>query len=137
MGASVFVEHVRRAGLADSVHVTSCGVGPWHIGEPADRRAAKTLADHGYPTEHVAAQLGPEHLDADLFVAMDGGHYDFLVRRVDADKVRMLRSFDPRSPQDAEVPDPYYGGDSGFTDALDMIEAAMPGLLDWARERLR
>lgn len=137
MAAAVFAEHARRAGLAESVHITSCGIGPWHVGEPADRRAAKTLADHGYPTEHVAAQLGPEHRDADLLVAMDSGHYEVLLRDVDSGRVRMLRSFDPDAPPDAEVPDPYYGGASGFTDVLDMIEAAMPGLLDWTRERSR
>ncbi|MQA08042.1 MAG: protein tyrosine phosphatase [Pseudonocardiaceae bacterium] len=133
MAASVFGEYVRRAGLADSVRITSAGVGPWHVGEPADRRAAKTLANRGYPTDHVAAQIGPEHLDADLFVAMDAGHYRDLVRKVGGADVRMLRSFDPDSPDDAEVPDPYYGGASGFTDVLTMIEAAMPGLLDWVQ----
>jgi protein-tyrosine phosphatase len=28
-----------------------------------------------------------------------------------------------------EVPDPYYGGDEGFTRVLDMVEAASEGLL--------
>jgi protein-tyrosine phosphatase len=50
--------------------------------------------------------------------------------------VRLLRSFDPDSPEDAEVPDPYYGGDKGFEEVLAMIEAAVPGLLDWTRERI-
>ena len=54
----------------------------------------------------------------------------------DPDKVRLLRSFDPASDDWAEVPDPYFGGDRGFDDVLAMIEAAMPGLLEWVRERL-
>ncbi|TCP48638.1 protein-tyrosine phosphatase [Tamaricihabitans halophyticus] len=136
MGALIFTEHARRAGLDAEVRVTSCGIGPWHVGEPADRRAAKELAEHGYPTEHVAAQLDRAHLDADLLLAMDSGHYATLLREVDdPERVRMLRSFDPDSAPDAEVPDPYYGGASGFTDVLRMIEAAMPGLLDWVRAR--
>ena len=28
-----------------------------------------------------------------------------------------------------EVPDPYYGGDGGFSDVLDLVEAASNGLL--------
>ena len=28
-----------------------------------------------------------------------------------------------------EVPDPYYGGDEGFTQVLDLVEAAGEGLL--------
>ena len=51
------------------------------------------------------------------------------------DRVRLLRSFDPAAPPDAEVPDPYYGGADGFADVLTMIRAAMPGLLDWVREQ--
>ncbi len=137
MAALVFREHLRRAGLAGQVEVTSAGVGPWHAGEPADRRTQKVLADHGYPTEHVAQQIDDEHLAADLLVVMDSGHLA-AVRRLadDPAKVRLLRSFDPDSPEDAEVPDPYYGGDKGFEEVLAMIEAAVPGLLDWTRERI-
>ena len=133
--ALVFAEHLRRAGLADSVRVSSAGIGPWHAGEPIDPRAGAVLAEHGYPVEHVAAQVGPEHLDADLFLAMDSGHEKALRRLVgDPDRVRLLRSFDPGAGPDLDVPDPYYGGPDGFDDVLAMIEAAMPGLLAWVRE---
>ena len=133
--ALVFAEHLRRAGLADSVRVSSAGIGPWHAGEPIDPRAGAVLVRHGYPVEHVAAQLGPEHLAADLFLAMDSGHEKALRRLVgDPDRVRLLRSFDPAAGPDLDVPDPYYGGPDGFDDVLAMIEAAMPGLLAWVRE---
>ncbi|MDI5980588.1 protein tyrosine phosphatase, partial [Amycolatopsis magusensis] len=36
MAALVFREQLRRAGLADRVRVSSAGIGPWHVGEPAD-----------------------------------------------------------------------------------------------------
>ncbi|WP_243789291.1 low molecular weight protein-tyrosine-phosphatase [Saccharopolyspora gloriosae] len=137
MAAMVFQEHVRRAGLEDQVEVSSAGTGPWHIGEGADPRTLKVLADHGYPTEHVAAQLGDEHLDADLLLAMDAGHLRVVRDALgEPERVRLLRSFDPASEDAAEVPDPYFGGDRGFEDVLAMIEAAVPGLLDWTRERL-
>ncbi|MCP2259707.1 protein-tyrosine phosphatase [Streptoalloteichus tenebrarius] len=136
MAALVFGAHLERAGLADRVRVTSAGTGSWHVGEPADPRTAKVLADHGYPTEHVAAQVGADHLDADLLVAMDAGHDRALRRLVDDhDRVRLLRSFDPAAA-DLDVPDPYYGGRQGFADVLAMVEAAVPGLLGWVRARL-
>ncbi|GGM63912.1 protein-tyrosine-phosphatase [Longimycelium tulufanense] len=136
MAASVFGAHLDRAGLADQVRVTSAGTDGWHVGDTADPRAAKTLANHGYPTEHTAEQVGTGHLDADLLVALDRGHDRALRRLVaDPDRVRLLRSFDPDA-DDHDVPDPYYGGRQGFTDVLGMIEAAMPGLLDWVRGRL-
>jgi protein-tyrosine phosphatase len=135
MAALVFTEHVRQAGLADQVRVSSAGVGPWHAGEPADARARQTLAAHGYPTGHVAAQVDDDHLSADLLLAMDGSHEKSL-RGPAGDRVRMFRSFDPDATGDLDVPDPYYGGPDGFDDVLAMIEAAVPGLLAHVRQQL-
>ncbi|MGW5125830.1 low molecular weight protein-tyrosine-phosphatase [Streptomyces sp. NPDC004069] len=135
--ALVFAERLRREGLTDTVRVSSAGIGPWHVGEAIDERAGEVLTRHGYPARHVAAQVGAEHLDADLLLAMDRGHEKSLRRLVDEpSRVRLLRSFDPEAIGDLDVPDPYYGGPEGFEEVLAMIEAATPGLLDWVRERL-
>jgi protein-tyrosine phosphatase len=137
MAALVFGEQVRQAGLADRIRVTSAGIGPWHVGEPADARARQVLAGHGYPTDHVATQVNRDHLGADLLLAMDSGHETALRRLVgDQDRVRMFRSFDPAAGDELDVPDPYYGGPEGFVDLLAMIEAATPGLLASIRDRL-
>ncbi|MEC3998187.1 low molecular weight protein-tyrosine-phosphatase [Actinacidiphila sp. DG2A-62] len=135
--ALVVAEHLRRQGLDHRVRVTSAGIGPWHAGEDIDERAGEVLLRHGYPVEHVAAQVGAEHLDADLFLAMDRGHQKALRGLVeDPGRIRLLRSFDPAAHGDLDVPDPYYGGDEGFEEVLAMIEAATPGLLDWVRDHL-
>ncbi|WP_198047262.1 low molecular weight protein-tyrosine-phosphatase [Kutzneria sp. 744] len=137
MAELVFREHLRREGLADVVEVNSAGTGPWHVGEPADERARRTLARHGYPTDHVAAQVDNRHLGADLLVALDSGHAR-TVRRVadDPERVRLLRSFDPDAGEDLDVPDPYYGEQDGFEEVLAMVEAATPGLMTWVRDNL-
>jgi protein-tyrosine phosphatase len=133
----VFAEHLRRAGLDGQVRVSSAGTGGWNVGSPADPRTEEVLRRYGYATEHVARQLAREHLDADLLVALDSEHISALRRLVDdPDRVRLLRSFDPEADGDFGVPDPYYGGAHGFDEVLGMIEAAMPGLLAWVRERL-
>lgn len=141
MAALVFAEHLRRAGLAERVRVTSAGTGSWHVGDPADTRAARALSGGGYPTRHVAATVGAHHLAADLLLAMDSGHERALRELLagqgaDLDRVRMFRSFDPAAGADLDVPDPYYGNRQGFTEVLAMIEAAVPGLLEWVRRRL-
>lgn len=137
MAAVVFREHLRRAGLADQVRVTSCGIGPWHVGEPADARALATLDARGYHSEHIACQVDEEHLAADLLLAADAGHLRDLRRKIDdPDRVRLLREFDPSAPAGAEVPDPYYGGDDGFDEVMGMIERTVPNLLDWAKRAL-
>ena len=76
----VFAREVEQAGLADRVLVTSAGTGSWHVGDPADSRAAALLAEHGYVDTHVARQVDDELLDADLLVALDAGHLRALRR---------------------------------------------------------
>lgn len=73
----------------------------------------------------------------DLVVAMDRENRDDLLAIVPDDdaagKVRLLRSYDPAAPPDAEVPDPYYGGPDGFAQVFDMVERACQGLLTTLR----
>lgn len=135
MAESIFASAVVEAGLGDVVTVSSAGTGGWHVGEPADNRARTELLAHGYSDQHVAAQLDPEHLGADLLVALDSGHVRELSRKRLGDRVRLLRSFDPNADGD-DVPDPYYGGQEDFTLVREQIEAAVPGLLAWARAAL-
>ena len=136
LAEQVLRAHLADAGLADQVRVSSAGTGGWHVGQSADRRTEAVLAAHGYPHEHAAAQVGPEHLDADLLVALDSGHArDLRALGVDPDRVRLLRSFDPDASS-GDVEDPYYGDDAGFELVLEQVEAAVPGLLAWVRERV-
>jgi protein-tyrosine phosphatase len=133
----VFAHEVEQAGLAGRVRVTSAGTGSWHIGDPADSRAAALLHEHGYDGTHVARQVDDELLAADLLVALDTSHLRAL-RRIapDPGRVQLLRAFDPGAPPGAGVPDPYYGGPDGFTEVLTMVRAAMPGLLEYVKAEL-
>ncbi|WP_296108160.1 low molecular weight protein-tyrosine-phosphatase [uncultured Corynebacterium sp.] len=120
------------------VTLNSCGLGGWHIGDGADGRAVDELASLGYDGKaHRAAQLGPEHLGADLFLAMDDGHVRGLRNAgVAPERIRLFRSFDANSPAGAEVADPYYGQRSDFTEVGQQIEAAVPGIVEYVREQL-
>lgn len=140
---SPIAEHVLRAavaeaGLADRVVVASAGTGDWHVGSAADRRAVAVLRAAGLTSDHGARMMTAEDLDAaDLVLAADRGHLGSIRRMVaDPAKVRLLRSFDPDADSD-EVPDPYYGPDTGFDDVLAVTMAAVPGILDEIRRRLQ
>ena len=72
----------------------------------------------------------------DVIVAMDGSNFDSLTGRAPAGcraKVVLLRDFDPNALGE-DVPDPYYGGDDGFEEVLDIVLAAGKGLLDSLRK---
>ncbi|WP_216895005.1 low molecular weight protein-tyrosine-phosphatase [Nocardia alni] len=136
MAEKIFAAHVERAGLADRVRVSSAGTSAWHAGEDADPRTTAVLKRHGYPIGHVAQRIGRDQLDADLLVGMDRGHERSLRQlRVPTGRSRLLRSFDPHAPG-PDVEDPYYGDDRDFEEVREKIEAAVPGLLEWVRERL-
>lgn len=128
MGEKILSHHLAAAGL-DDIEVTSCGTGGWHIGDPADPRARKELAAHGYASDHIAAKFGDRDADADLYLAMDSSHADALRRLgVPEEKVRMLRSYDPAAT-DLDVADPYYGSAADFVRVREQIEAAIPALV--------
>jgi protein-tyrosine phosphatase len=138
MAEKMFAHQLSRRGLGDAVRVTSAGTGDWHVGSCADERAARVLRDHGIRTDHCAAQVGAEHLAADLVVAMSRNHLRMLQHLgVEAQRLRMLRWFDPRSgAHTPDVEDPYYGEHEDFEAVYDVIEAALPGLHDWVDDRL-
>ncbi|NEC87786.1 low molecular weight protein-tyrosine-phosphatase [Streptomyces sp. SID12501] len=134
MAESVFHARVEEAGLAGLVEVDSAGTGGWHEGDGADPRTVSVLEAAGYDGDHAARQFRAAwfaHLD--LVVALDAGHLKALRRLAptpqDAEKVRLLRSYDPAAGADLDVPDPYYGGMDGFQECLEMVEAASVGLL--------
>lgn len=142
MAEVVIREHVEVAGLAERVEVDSAGTGAWHVGNDADARARATLEGAGYTFAHTARQFEPEWLgSSDLILAMDRENFANLVNLADTysedpARIRLLRSFDPAAPPQAEVPDPYYGGASGFAEVLAMIERSAAGVVDHVRSEL-
>ena len=138
MAEKMFAHQIRERGLADVVRVSSAGTGGWHAGDEADDRANRVLRAHGYPTGHRAAQVCDEHLAADLVIASGRNHLRMLTDLgVQPERLRMPRSFDPRSgAHPLDVEDPYYGDHADFEEAFTVIEAALPGLHAWVDERL-
>ena len=127
-----------ETGLAGRVEVESAGTGGWHAGEPPDERATLAARRRGITLAGAARQVrAADFRDFDLLIAMDRGNLrELLAVAPDeeaAEKVRLLREFDPASSGDLDVPDPYYGGDDGFEHVLDLVEAACRGLLDALR----
>ena len=127
-----------EAGLADRVEIESAGTGGWHAGEPPDERATLAARRRGVTLEGAARQVLPQDFRRfDLLIALDRSNLrDLLAVAPDedaAEKVRLLREFDPDANGDLDVPDPYYGGDRGFETVLDMVEAACRGLIDELR----
>lgn len=135
-GEGVMRHIVEREGVSDRFVIDSAGTGSWHIGHAPDERSAAAAAARGILLEGQARQVTSNDFEQfDLLLAADRYNHRDLSEIAPSDedeaKVRMLREFDPMStPDDLDVPDPYYGGPSGFDEVLDLVEAACQGLLE-------
>lgn len=150
---SVMAERVLRHRLAedgiDDVLVDSGGISDEEAGNPVDPRAVHVLTGAGYDAaDHSARQVTGEWLaERDLAIAMTQRHREALERLVSRlpeerrPEIRMFRSYDPAADgltgTDLDVADPWYGDQDGFFTTLDQVEAAVPGIVDEMRSRLR
>jgi protein-tyrosine phosphatase len=128
MAHVVLEARLAAAGLDDRVSVDSSGTGDWHVGRPMDSRAAGTLSAAGYdPSRHRAQQYDASLADIyDLVLAMD--HHNLADLGGRSARVALFRDLDPVGTGE-DVPDPYYGGDDGFTEVLAMVERTSDALV--------
>lgn len=135
----VFRKVVEAAGLADQVSISSCGTGGWHVGKAPDARAQAAAARRGIDISDLRArQIQPSDLTAfDYVLVMDQQNLADVQRmreRTGGTRPELFLHYG-RSSHD-EVPDPYYGGETGFETVLDLIQEASEGLLAELRKTL-
>lgn len=123
------------------IKVDSAGTSAFHVGEPSDKRSQQEAEKAGYDLSYIRSRKAEtkDFIDFDLVVAMDLENYrnlSLLNTSSYNDKLKLfIRDYAPELKID-EVPDPYYGGASGFTDVLKMIEVASNNLLSEIKEKL-
>src|SRR3954467_11843603 len=134
---AVMRDLIRREGLEGEIEIDSAGTGGWHVGDPPDQRSAEAARRRGIELEGAARQFSAADFDRfDLILAMDEENRTALLRVAPDDegraKLRLVREFDPASngAPGLDVPDPYFGGEQGFENVLDLVDAAARGLLD-------
>lgn len=122
------------------IELDSAGMGPWHVGEPPDRRATEAARGRGIVLEGRARQVEVEDFERfDLIVAMDRSNEHALGLLAPDEssrkKIHLMREFDPANAggEDLDVPDPYHGGPRGFEMVLDLLQSACVGLLERVR----
>ncbi len=131
---------LREADMEKLVEVDSCGTAAYHVGSRPDARMLAALQRAGFAAgSHRARQLSPE----------DGSRFHLIIPQ-DSSNLRdvqdMLRHFPtlvlpmkiwfPEGCTLDGVPDPYYGGASGFDDVVSLLSQSMPSLITFLREQL-
>jgi protein-tyrosine phosphatase len=135
----LFQHLVKEAGLTDLVEIDSAGTHAYHVGEPPDPRSRKTALRRGIDlSEQRARKVSQRDFDYyDYILAMDLDNLAILQRACPMEhreKIRLFLDF-AEDVAESEVPDPYYGGESGFESVYDLVDAAANGLLEEIRSR--
>ncbi len=134
MAEFIFKDILKERGLTDRFIVASAATSGEHTGDPPDRRAAATLANHGISCSGKRSnRLTPsDFLDYDYVIGMDGYNMTNMHRICPADfdcEIGKLREY----AEGGDVDDPYYTGD--FEKSFRDIERGCRALLEHILER--
>ncbi|MGC2459052.1 MAG: low molecular weight protein-tyrosine-phosphatase [Gallionellaceae bacterium] len=134
---SVFRALVEKAGMEQRILIDSAGTHDYHVGDPPDARAQRAAMQRGYDMSGLRGrQVRREDFACFHYVlAMDNANLAILRRLRPRDAtghLGLLLEFSKLCGE-REVPDPYYGGASGFEHVLDLVEDAAGELLTHIR----
>ncbi len=135
---AVMQEIVDRDDELQFIELDSAGTYGGHAGDLPDSRMRIHAEKRGYVLTHRSRQIRNSDFDRfDMILAMDDRNYDDL-RAMAPDveserKVYRMTDFCRQLAVD-HIPDPYYGGSSGFEQVLDILEDACAGLSEFLKK---
>lgn len=129
----VFRKRIADTGVQDRITCDSAGTHGYHVGEPPDPRTQAHAAKRGYDLSGLRALkvAVADFTRFDLILAMDRSNLALLRNFCPPRQRQRLALYGEYSARYAgqEVPDPYYGGASGFEEVLDRVEETSQQLL--------
>ena len=132
----VFKQKVKDRDLENLFVVDSAGTGGWHVGNLADRRMREAALSRGIELTSRSRKIDHNDLyEFDHILVMDKDNLHAVKSLIQDkqdlvnSKIKLILSYSKESQLD-EVPDPYYGGQNGFDQVLDLLESAIDGLID-------
>lgn len=125
----------RKESFENQLLIESCGLGTWHIGQLPDERMREASKNRGFHLDSHAKLFIETFYDRfDLILAADNQILKDLLQRTHKSehkiKIHLITHFSSYY-KDEDIPDPYYQGDSGFEQVLDMIEDSCQGILQF------
>lgn len=137
----VFEQLVADNDLTSIIQIDSAGTHAYHIGERPDERASAAALKRGVDlSSQQARRVSADDFHTfDYVIAMDSSNFEDLASNCPPEheaKLRLFMDFADKLETN-EVPDPYYGGTTGFERVLDLIEEASAGLLAEIRQQHR
>lgn len=117
------------------VFVDSCGTSNFHIGSAPDERMCQTAKKFGTPIDMLRArQFKVSDFDEfDEIYVMDSSNFRNVAElaRTESDKNKIKLILNELYPdENRAVPDPYYGGDAGFIEVYNLLDAATDKIIN-------
>ena len=131
MAEGTFTYLVNKAGLSNSFEIDSAGTAGYHIGALADERMREVASSHGIKLLSKARQIQVGDLTYyDYILAMDETNFQDIQNmwKTNLTNLYLMRDFDTQGSE-KNVPDPYYGGLSGFKEVFQIQMRASENLL--------
>jgi protein-tyrosine phosphatase len=129
----IFKDYLDKNNI-QSIDVDSSGTSAFHNGENADSRMRAAANFRGVSLSSISSHFTQDHLEKfDLILAMDRSNQKDILKicnKNNSNKVKLFSDF-KLEKEYIDVPDPYYGGDFGFNNVLDIIEDALPKLTEY------
>ena len=130
----IFNALIKKQGLENQITCDSAGTSGFHAGHPADHRMRKHASQRGFPIESTSRPVeAPQDFTSfDLLITMDNTVHEHVLNLAqnenEKNKVKKMVEFCTKKHID-HIPDPYYKGESGFIEVLDLLEDACTNLL--------
>lgn len=124
----VFEAYVQKNGFEDQIEIDSAGTSGQHSGELPDERSRKHASKRGYDLNSHSRKMTTsdlEHFD-EIFVMDDSNLKNVMnldIESIYRHKIQKLTDLID-DPKIDSIPDPYFGGNAGFENVLDIIENA-------------
>lgn len=139
MAETIMNKLIKENHLSNRIMVDSAGIIGFHAGEKADSRMRQHAYQRGYNITHISRPISISDFDDfDLIISMDESVYDSLLDKAPSipheSKVVRMTDFCQIHTDATHVPDPYYGGASGFEHVIDLLEDSCIGLLKYVLE---
>lgn len=127
----IFREQVRQAGLQAEIIIDSAGTHAYHIDEPPDSRSIETAHRYGIDISDLRARQvsAADFASFDYIFAMDRDNLERLQMQCSTNDQHKLSLMRALAGEELDVPDPYYGGSSGFDVVFQMLTTASSALL--------
>ena len=122
---------INKKGLKNKITVDSCGTQAYEAGDLPDSRMRKVCKRRGFNCDHIARRITKNDLqNSDLIICMDNSNYRNVISLGgDEKKVKKMIDFITNKKGLDCVPDPWYGDESDFELAVDLIIDGCQGIL--------